>query len=78
MPRTPPPPPPTRLRQALTRVARDAAYRAHVIEDGHAAQVEAQLPDADGLSLPCLCKPYGEEELAAAIDGLMQGRSWTA
>jgi hypothetical protein len=45
MPRTPPPP--THLRQALDRVARDAAYRAHVIEDGDAAQVEAQLAEAD-------------------------------
>jgi hypothetical protein len=45
MPRTSPPP--THLRQALDRVGRDAAYRAHVIEDGHAAQAEAELPDAD-------------------------------
>ena len=42
-----PPPPATRMRQALARVVRDADYRAHVIEDGHAAQVEAQLPEAD-------------------------------
>ena len=42
-----PPPPPTPLRQALARVARDAGYRAHIIEDGDAVQVEAELPDAD-------------------------------
>ena len=45
--RTPAPPPPTRLRQMLARVGRDAAYRAHVIEDGHAAQAEARCAAAD-------------------------------
>jgi hypothetical protein len=45
MPRTSPPP--THLRQALDRVVRDTDYRAHVLEDGDAAQVEARLPEAD-------------------------------
>ena len=37
----------TRLSHAIDRVARDAAYRAHVIEDGHAVQAEAHLPEAE-------------------------------
>jgi hypothetical protein len=41
------PTPATRLRHALDRVGRDASYRAQVIEDGHAAQAEAQLPEAE-------------------------------
>jgi hypothetical protein len=41
------PTPATQLRYALTRLSRDAAYRAHVIEDGHTAQFEAHLGEAD-------------------------------
>jgi hypothetical protein len=35
------------LRYALARAARDADYRAHIIEDGRAAQVETGLNDGD-------------------------------
>jgi signal transduction histidine kinase len=35
----------------------------------------ADLPDRDGLKLPRLVKPYGQEEMAAAIVGLMRGRT---
>jgi hypothetical protein len=35
------------VQQALARVAGDPAYRAHVLEDGHAAQAEARPTEAD-------------------------------
>lgn len=38
----------------------------------------AELRDAHGLNLPRLVKPYGQDEMAAAIAGLMQPRTSTA
>jgi signal transduction histidine kinase/CheY-like chemotaxis protein len=35
----------------------------------------ADLPDRGGLNLPRLVKPYGQEEMAAAIAALMRGRT---
>jgi CheY-like chemotaxis protein len=35
----------------------------------------ADLPDRDGLNLPRLVKPYGQEEMAAAIAALMRDRT---
>jgi hypothetical protein len=35
------------LRFALAQAARDADYRAHIIEDGRTAQIEARLGEAD-------------------------------
>jgi CheY-like chemotaxis protein len=35
----------------------------------------AELPDRGGLSLPRLGKPYGQEEMVAAIAALMHGRT---
>jgi CheY-like chemotaxis protein len=35
----------------------------------------ADLPDRAGLNLPRLVKPYGQEEMAAAIATLMRGRT---
>jgi CheY-like chemotaxis protein len=34
----------------------------------------AELPDRQGLDLPHLAKPYGQDEMAAAIDSLMRSR----
>jgi CheY-like chemotaxis protein len=38
----------------------------------------AELPDPHGLNLPRLVKPYGQEEMAAAIAGLMRARPSTS
>jgi CheY-like chemotaxis protein len=35
----------------------------------------ADLPDRQGLNLPRLVKPFGQEEMAAAIAALMRGRT---
>jgi hypothetical protein len=40
-------PTPKTLRYALARAARDADYRAHIIEDGRTAQGEAGLAESD-------------------------------
>ena len=38
----------------------------------------AELQDRQGLNLPRLVKPYGQEEMAAAIASLMRARTSSA